>query len=170
MVAGHEVIHGFDDQGRKFDEKGNLRDWWSPEDTRRYEEKDKCIVDQYSQEIPEYGVKQKGELTAGEDTADNGGLHLAMLALEKLYATQGKSLDTPEADGYTARQRFFLGFAFSWCTEVRPEAARNQVLTNPHSLPQYRVNRPLSNLPEFQRAFQCQAGQPMVHAPACRVW
>ena len=170
MVMGHEAIHGFDDQGRKFDEKGNLRDWWSPEDSKRYDEKDKCIVDQYSQEIPEYGVKQKGELTAGEDTADNGGIHLAMMALEKRYQSMGKSLDTPEADGITARQRFFLSYAFGWCADVRPEAARTQVMSNPHSLPQFRVNRPLSNMPEFQQAFGCKAGQPMVHYPSCRVW
>jgi len=170
MIIGHEAIHGFDDQGRKFDEKGNLRDWWTAEDAKRYEEKDKCIVDQYSQEIPEYAVKQKGELTAGEDTADNGGIHMAMLALEKRYRSQGKSLDTPEADGLTARQRFFLSYAFSWCSDVRPEAARDQVMSNPHSLPRFRVNRPLSNLPEFQQAFGCKAGQPMVHYPSCRVW
>ncbi len=170
MVIGHETIHGFDDQGRKFDAQGNLRDWWTPEDAKRYDEKDKCIVDQYSQEIPEYGVKQNGSLTAGEDTADNGGIHLAMLALEKDYKAQGKSLDTPEADGLTARQRFFLAYAFSWCADVRPEAARNQVLSDPHSLPRFRVNRPLSNMPEFRQAFGCKQGQPMVHNPQCRVW
>jgi putative endopeptidase len=169
-VIGHETIHGFDDQGRKFDEKGNLRDWWSTEDAKRYEEKDKCIVDQYSQEIPAYGVKQNGELTAGEDTADNGGLHLAMLALENVYKAQGKSLDTPEADGFTPWQRFFLSYAFGWCSDMRPEAARNQVTTDPHSLPEFRVNRPVSNMPEFQQAFGCKQGQPMVHVPACRVW
>ncbi|MGO9516471.1 MAG: M13 family metallopeptidase [Candidatus Korobacteraceae bacterium] len=170
MVIGHETIHGFDDQGRKFDAQGNLRDWWTPDDSKRYDEKDKCITDQYSQEIPEYGVKQNGNLTAGEDTADNGGIHLAMLALEKQYKSQGKSLDTPEADGLTARQRFFLAYAFSWCEDLRPEAARNQVLSNPHSLPHFRVNRPLSNMPEFQEAFGCKQGQPMVHNPQCRVW
>ena len=170
MVIGHETIHGFDDQGRKFDAQGNLRDWWTPEDAKRYDEKDQCIVDQYSQEIPEYGVKQNGKLTAGEDTADNGGIHLAMLALEKQYKAQGKSLDTPESDGLTARQRFFLAYAFSWCAEVRPETAREQVLSDPHSLPHFRVNRPLSNMPEFQQAFGCKAGQPMVHNPQCRVW
>ncbi|MGA3027429.1 MAG: M13 family metallopeptidase [Bryobacteraceae bacterium] len=170
MIIGHEAIHGFDDQGRKFDEKGNLRDWWTPEDSKRYDEKDKCIVDQYSQEIPEYGVKQKGELTAGEDTADNGGIHLAMLALENVYKARGKSLDAPEADGLTARQRFFLAYAFSWCAEERPDAARTQVITNPHSLPRFRVDRPLSNMPEFQQAFSCGKDAPMVHAPACRVW
>ena len=170
MIIGHEAIHGFDDQGRKFDAKGNLRDWWTEEDAKRYEEKDKCIVDQYSQEIPELGVKQKGELTAGEDTADNGGLHLALMALENVYKARGKSLDTPEADGLTARQRFFLSYAFSWCEDIRPEAARNQVITNPHSLARFRVNRPISNMPEFQKAFACKADAPMVHQPACRVW
>jgi endothelin-converting enzyme/putative endopeptidase len=170
MVMGHETIHGFDDQGRKFDAQGNLRDWWTADDAKRYDEKDKCIIDQYSQEIPEYNVKQNGNLTAGEDTADNGGIHLAMLALESLYKSQGKSLDSPEDDGLTARQRFFLAYAFSWCRGVRPEAARTLVLSNPHSLPHFRVNRPLSNMPEFQEAFGCKQGQPMVHTPACRVW
>jgi len=170
MIIGHETIHGFDDQGRKFDAQGNLRNWWTPEDAKRYDEKDKCITDQYSQEIPEYGVKQNGNLTAGEDTADNGGIHLAMLALEKEYKAQDKSLDTPENDGLTARQRFFLALAFSWCGDVRPEAARNQVLSDPHSLSRFRVNRPLSNLSEFQQAFGCKEGQPMVHNPQCRVW
>jgi predicted metalloendopeptidase len=170
MIMGHETIHGFDDQGRKFDEKGNLRDWWTADDAKRYDEKDKCIVDEYSQEIPEYGVKQNGKLTAGEDTADNGGIHLAMLALENIYKARGKSLDQPEADGLTARQRFFLAYSFSWCSDDRPEAARNQVITNPHSLPRFRVNRPLSNMPEFDEAFGCKKGQPMVHEPQCRVW
>ena len=169
-VIGHETIHGFDDQGRKFDDKGNLRDWWTAEDEKRYEQKDKCIIDQYSQEIPEYGVTQKGELTAGEDTADNGGLHLAMMALENIYKARGKSLDTPEEDGLTARQRFFLSYGFVWCTAMRPEAARQRVISNPHSLPMFRVNRPVSNMPEFQKAFSCPADAPMVHHPACSVW
>ena len=170
MVMGHETIHGFDDQGRKYDAQGNLRDWWTTEDAKRYDEKDKCIVDQYSQEIPQYGVKQNGNLTAGEDTADNGGIHLAMLALENVYKSQGKSLDMPDEEGITPRQRFFLAYAFSWCREIRPETARAQVLSNPHSLAEFRVNRPLSNMPEFQKAFGCKEGQPMVHTPACRVW
>jgi len=169
-IIGHEAIHGFDDQGRKFDANGNLRDWWTADDSKRYDEKDKCIVDQYSQDIPEYGVKQKGELTAGEDTADNGGLHLAMLALENVYKARGKSLDTPGDDGLTARQRFFLSYAFAWCGDQRADAARNQVITNPHSLRQFRVNRPVSNMPEFRQAFSCSQDAPMVHAPACRVW
>ena len=169
-VIGHEAIHGFDDQGRKFDANGNLRDWWTSDDAKRYEEKDQCIIDQYSQELPEYGVKQNGKLTAGEDTADNGGLHLAMMALERQYRAKGKSLDVPEGDGLTARQRFFLNYAFSWCGDERAEAARAQIVSNPHSLQRFRVNRPVSNMPEFRQAFGCKEGQPMVHAPACRVW
>ncbi len=169
-IIGHEIIHHFDDQGRKFDAHGNLRDWWTAEDAKNYDEKDKCIVDQYSQELPEYGVKQDGKLTAGEDTADNGGVNLSLMALEKAYKDKGKSIDTPEADGLTARQRFFASYAFAWCRQVRPDAARNLVLTNPHSLPQFRANRVLANMPDFQKAYGCKPGQPMVHAPQCKVW
>jgi putative endopeptidase len=170
VVAGHEIIHGFDDQGRKFDEKGNLRDWWSPEDAKRYEERGKCISDQYTQEIPELGVKQNGLLTQGEDTADNGGIRLAMRALEETYRKQGRSLDEPGPGGITPRQRFFLSFAFSWCGAERPEFARMLVTTDPHSLRRFRVNRSLSNMAEFAQAFGCKSGQPMVHEPRCQVW
>jgi putative endopeptidase len=169
-AIGHEIIHGFDDQGRKFDAEGNLRNWWTGEDAKRYEQKDKCIVDQYSQEIPEYGLRQNGRLTAGEDTADNGGLHLAMLALEAFYREQEKSLDTPGTDGVTPRQQFFFSYAFNWCGNLREQAARQALIADPHSLPVFRLNRPLSNLPEFQKAYSCKAGQPMVHEPQCRVW
>lgn len=168
MVIGHEIIHGFDDQGRKFDEKGNLRDWWTTTDATEYDKRGKCIVEEYSQEIPEAGVKQKGELTLGEDTADNGGLRLAMMALEDTL--QGKDLDTKEADGWSPRQRFFLAYANAWCRNIRPEIARTIVLTDPHSLPKYRVNNVVNNLPEFRKAFSCKQGQPMARANACRVW
>jgi putative endopeptidase len=169
-TIGHEAIHGCDDQGRKFDDKGNLRDWWAPEDSKRYEEKDQCIINQYSQEIPEYGLKQDGKRTAGEDTADNGGLHVAMLTFEKQYKALGKSLDAREADGLTARQRFFLSYAFMWCGSLRPERERDQIVSDPHSLDRFRINRSVSNMPEFRQAFGCKEGQPMVHVPACRVW
>jgi putative endopeptidase len=170
MVIGHEITHGFDDQGRKFDAKGNLRDWWTPADAKAYEERGACIVDEYTQEVPEAGVKQDGHLTQGEDTADNGGVRLALMALENRFKAQGKSLDDKEPDGWTARQKFFLSYAYSWCNHMRPEAARSQVLTNPHSLPKYRVNNVISNMPEFQQAFSCKAGAPMVRAKQCRVW
>jgi putative endopeptidase len=172
MVIGHELTHAFDDQGRKFDAQGNLRDWWTAADSGKYQERGKCIAAQYTQDIPEAGagVKQNGSLTQGEDIADNGGLRLALYALEDALKDQGKSLDDKGPDGWTYRQRFFLSFAFSWCANLRPEFMRWFVTSNPHSLWKYRVNNVVSNMPEFQRAFACKAGQPMVRENACRVW
>jgi putative endopeptidase len=172
MVIGHEIIHGFDDQGRKFDAHGNLRDWWTADDGKQYDERGKCISDEYTQDVPDAGagVKQNGLLTQGEDTADNGGIHLALFALQAALKQQGKSLDDKGADGWTYGQRFFLANAYSWCTGVRPEIARLAVTTDPHSLPVFRIDNVLSNMSEFQQAFACKAGQPMVRADACRVW
>jgi len=170
LVIGHEIVHGFDDQGRKFDAKGNLRDWWTAEDARRYEERGKCISDQYTQEIPDLGVKQNGLLTQGEDTADNGGMRLAYSALASTLAAHGTSMDAKGPDGLTNAQRFFLAHAFSWCANVRPEIARTIVATNPHSLFKYRVNNVVSNMAEFAQAFGCKKGQPMVRENACRIW
>jgi endothelin-converting enzyme/putative endopeptidase len=172
MVIGHEITHGFDDQGRKFDANGNLRDWWSAADAKAYDERGNCLSAEYTHDVPELGpgVKTNGKLTQGEDTADNGGIHLAMMALENLYRARGKSLDVREEDGLTARQRFYASFAFSWCETVRPDVERMQITTNPHSLSRYRVNIPLSNQADFAKAFGCKAGQPMVRASACRVW
>jgi putative endopeptidase len=170
MVIGHELTHGFDDEGRKFDAQGNLRDWWTPEDAKAYEQRGECIANEYTQEIPEAGVKQNGHLTQGEDTADNGGLRLAFMAVNNNLQAEGKSLDAKEADGWTPRQRFFVSYAYSWCEQVRPELMRTLVLTNPHSIPKYRVNNVVSNMPEFQEAFTCKKGSPMVRANQCRVW
>jgi len=170
VVIGHEITHGFDDQGRKFDARGNLRDWWMPQDATAYEERGECIAQQYTEEVPEAGVKQDGHLTQGEDTADNGGLRLAFMALGAKLQAAGKSLDEKDADGWTPRQKFFLAYGFSWCDQFRPELMRTQVLTNPHSLPKYRVNNVVANMPEFQQAFSCKAGTPMVRANQCRVW
>jgi putative endopeptidase len=169
-VIGHETIHGFDDQGRKFDAKGNLRDWWTAQDGKEYDVRGKCISDQYTQDVPEAGVKQNGLMTLGEDTADNGGTRIAFMALEEVLARAGKEPDTKESDGVTPRQRFFLSFAYSWCADYRPELLRLVVLTDPHSYPRYRVNNTLSNMPEFWQAYGCQKGQRMVHDNACRVW
>jgi endothelin-converting enzyme/putative endopeptidase len=169
-VIGHEITHGFDDQGRKFDDKGNLHDWWTAEDAKNYDERGKCISDEYTQEIPEAGVKQNGLLTQGEDTADNGGLYLALIGLENTLKQQGKTLETKGEDGLTEIQRFFLSFANNWCEELRPEIMRTVVLTNPHSLPKYRVNNTIANMPEFAKAFGCARGKPLVHENACRVW
>ncbi|HSS97899.1 MAG TPA: M13 family metallopeptidase, partial [Terriglobales bacterium] len=172
MVIGHEIIHGYDDQGRKFDDKGNLKDWWTAEDAANYEKKDKCIQEEYTQDVPEAGggVKQNGELSAGEDTADNGGIHIALSALQKKLESEGKTLDTMTKDDLTQLQTFFLSNAHIWCGDQRPEAARTAVLSQGHSLGHYRVNNVLGNMPEFSHAFGCKAGQPMVHANACRVW
>jgi putative endopeptidase len=172
MVIGHELTHGFDDQGRKFDANGNLRDWWTAEDAKQYDERGKCISDEYTQDVPEAGpgVKQNGLLTQGEDTADNGGIHLALMALESDLKKQGKSLDEKGPDGWTYLQRFFLANAYSWCSNVRPELIRLIVTTNPHSMPVFRIDNVVSNMPEFAKAFGCKAGQKMVRANACRVW
>ncbi len=172
MVIGHELTHGFDDQGRKFDAHGNLRDWWTAEDAKQYDERGKCISDEYTQEVPDAGagVKQNGLLTQGEDTADNGGIHLALMALEADLKKQGKSLDDKGPDGWTYLQRFYLSNAYSWCSNIRPEVARLIVTTNPHSLPIFRIDNVVSNMPEFSQAFGCKAGQKMVRANACRVW
>jgi predicted metalloendopeptidase len=172
MVIGHEIIHGFDDQGRKFDAHGNLRDWWTAEDGKQYDERGKCISDEYTQEVPDAGagVKQNGLLTQGEDTADNGGNRLALNALEATLKQQGKSLEDKGSDGWTYRQRFFLSNAYSWCANARPEITRLIVTTDPHSMPIFRIDNVLSNMPEFQQAFGCKAGQRMVRANACRVW
>jgi endothelin-converting enzyme/putative endopeptidase len=171
-VIGHEITHGFDDQGRKFDAQGNLRDWWTPTDAQRYEAKGKCISDQYTQAVPEAGpgVKQDGRMTLGEDTADNGGTRIALMAFRALLAQEGKNVDAKGEDGLTPEQRFFAAYAFGWCSEYRPEVVRLLVLTNPHSFPKYRVNNVLSNMPEFAGAFGCHKGQPMVRDNACHVW
>ena len=171
-VIGHEIIHGFDDRGRKFDASGNLRDWWRSADGNAYEERSRCISDEYTQEVPEAGpgVKQDGRVTLGEDTADNGGTRLAFLALQARLEKDGVRLDEKGLDGWTARQRFFLSYANSWCTQARPGTVRTLVLTNAHTFPPYRVNNVVSNMPEFWQAFGCKKGQRMVRENACRVW
>ena len=169
-VIGHEIIHGYDDQGRKFDAEGNLKDWWTAADAASYDQRDKCITDEYTQDVPEAGVKQNGKLSAGEDTADNGGVHIALAGLQNTLQAQGKSLDQQSANGATELQNFFMSYANVWCGDNRPELARTAVMTQGHSLNRYRVNNVLVNMPEFAHAFGCRAGQPMVHANACRVW
>jgi len=171
-VIGHEITHGYDDQGRKFDSAGNLKDWWTPEDAKNYDERDACITDEYTQDVPEAGpgVRQNGKLSAGEDTADNGGVHIALAGLQDTLQSQGKGLDDEARDGLTNAQAFFLGWATVWCGDNRQEAARTAVMTQGHSLNPYRVNNVVANMPEFARAFNCKAGQQMVHARACRVW
>jgi endothelin-converting enzyme/putative endopeptidase len=165
-VIGHELTHGFDDEGRQFDAKGNLRDWWTPEDAKAFEQRADCVVNQYSGYSPVQGVNLNGKLTLGENTADNGGLRVAYMALMDTLA--GKQ--PPKIDGFSAEQRFFLGWAQVWCNNVTEEALRLRAQTDPHSPGEFRVNGVVSNMPEFQRAFACRASQPMVRGPACRVW
>jgi putative endopeptidase len=169
-VIGHEIIHGYDDQGRKFDAQGNLRDWWTAEDAINYDKRDQCITDEYTQDVPEAGVKQNGKLSAGEDTADNGGIHIALGGLKSKLKAQGRDLDSMTKDGLTELQTFFLSYAHVWCGQQRPEAARTAVISQGHSLGRYRINNVVANMPEFAHAFGCKAGQPMVHVNACRVW
>jgi len=164
-VIGHEMTHGFDDSGRKFDGNGNLRDWWTPADGTEFEKRAACVANEYSGFTAVDDLKLNGRLTLGENTADNGGIRVAYMAMEN--ALNGKK---QKIDGFTPEQRFFLGYAQIWCENSTPQAERQQAITNPHSPGRYRVQGVLQNMPEFQQAFSCKAGQPMVSANACRVW
>jgi len=165
-TIGHELTHAFDDEGRQFDDKGNLRDWWTPADAKGFEDRINCIRDQYAQYIVVDDIHINSKLTSGEDVADLGGTLLAYIAWKK--QTAGQQLVS--ADGFTPDQRFFVGMAQWACENERPEVLRVRAITDPHSPGYARINGVVSNMPEFQKAFSCKAGQPMVHAPACRVW
>jgi len=165
MVVGHELTHGFDDEGRQSDAKGNLRDWWTPEDAKEFEQRAACIEREYSKFEVAPGAMVNGKLTLGENTADNGGVRIALMALLNTIGGTEKKID-----GFTPEQRLFLAFGQVWCVNEREAALRMQVKTNPHAPGKERVNGVVQNMPEFQRAFSCQAGQPMVSANACRVW
>ncbi|MBZ5602968.1 MAG: M13 family metallopeptidase [Acidobacteriia bacterium] len=165
-VIGHELTHGFDDQGRQFDAEGNLRDWWTEQDAKAFEQRAQCFVKEYSSFVAVDDVHVNGELTLGENTADNGGLRLAYMALIEVLG--GKT--PPKKDGFTVDQRFFLGFAQVWCEHSTDESKRLLAQTDPHSPGEDRVNGVVSNMPEFQKAFACKIGQPMFRYPACRVW
>ena len=167
-VIGHELTHGFDDQGRRFDADGNLRDWWTKQDAEEFKKRADCIVNEYNGFSPVEGANLNGRLTLGENGADNAGIRLAFMAL--LGGLENGTIDKDKLDGYTPQQRFFLGYAQIWCENQRPENVRNQVRTNPHSPGRFRVIGVLQNMPEFAQAWGCSAGQPMVSANACRVW
>ena len=165
-VIGHELTHGFDDQGRLFDPVGNLKDWWTPEDAKAFEQRAQCLVDEYSSFVAVDDVHLNGKLTLGENTADNGGLRIAHMALETILG--GKQSE--KIDGFTPEQRLFLGWGQIWCQNQTDQIARLLTLTNPHSLGKYRVNGVMQNMPEFQKAWGCKSGQPMVSQNACHVW
>ncbi len=169
VVIGHELTHGFDDQGRKFDAKGNLNDWWTADDNREFEKRAACVADQYSSYPATPDVKLNGRLTLGENAADNGGMRVAYMALHSLLA-ENPGKDSEAIDGLTPDQRFFLGFANIWCQNITEQTARLYAQTDPHSPGRWRVNGTVSNFPEFGQAFHCKPGSAMVPANACRVW
>jgi putative endopeptidase len=166
VVIGHELTHGFDDQGRKFDGDGNLRDWWGPKDGPEFETRAKCLDDEYSSFSPVEGVNLKGKLTLGENTADNGGLKLAYMALMR----EAKADAAKKTDGYTPAQRLFIGFAQVWCENVTDQRARELAVTDPHSPGKFRVIGTIRNSPQFREAFNCKTGDAMAPANACSVW
>ncbi len=170
IVIGHELTHGFDDQGRKFDPEGNLRDWWTAQDGTEFEKRASCIADEYSNFVAVDELKLNGKLTLGENTADNGGARVALMALEQMMADGPAGPAAQIIDGFTPQQRFFLGFGRGWCEKRRPEFSRMLVSVDPHSPGKYRVDGVVQNMPEFQKAFNCKAGQAMVRENACRVW
>jgi putative endopeptidase len=166
VVIGHELTHGFDDQGRQYIAKGNLRDWWTPEDAKAFDQRADCLVQQYGNMTAADNVKVNGKLTLGENTADNGGARLSLMALMDSLA--GKQ--PAPVDGFTADQRCFLGFGQVWCENKNPEMAGLEAQTDPHSPSNARVNGVVSNMPEFRKAFGCKEGQPMAPVKSCRVW
>lgn len=167
-VIGHEMTHGFDDEGRQFDAHGNLKDWWTPEDMKRFKARAQCIVDQFDHFVVEDNLHENGNLVEGESIADLGGLTIAYAAFQK--TAEAKSHQ--KIDGFTPDQRFFLGYAQVWATNSRPAFARLLTQTDPHPLNRFRVNGPLSNMPVFANAWGCKAGDAMVRPPAeqCKIW
>ena len=168
-VIGHELTHGFDDEGKKFDGKGNLIDWWTAEDTKNFQSRTDCEVKEYGSFTAVDDLKVNGQLTLGENTADNGGLLLAYMAYLERAKLEGVDL-AAKKDGFTSPQRFYIAFAQNWCENARPEQVRTQVLTNPHSPDHFRANGAIVNQPGFAAAFGCKKGSPMVPANSCRVW
>jgi predicted metalloendopeptidase len=168
-VIGHEMTHGFDDQGAKFDADGNLVQWWTPDDYKKFNARTDCVVKQFDGFEVEPGLHQNGKLVVGESVADLGGLTVAYAAYQK--SLQGKKRP-PTIEGFTPEQRFFLGWAQVWAGNIRPEAARLRVATDPHPLARFRVNGPLSNMPAFAEAFQCKLGDAMMRPPdtRCQIW
>ncbi len=170
LVIGHELTHGFDDQGRKYDPQGNLHDWWTKEDGEEFEKRAACVANEYSNFVAVDDLKLNGKLTLGENTADNGGARVSLMALEHVIAEDKSGKESQKIDGYTPQQRFFLGFGRVWCEKRRPEVARMRVLVDPHSPGKWRVDGVVQNMPEFEKAWSCKAGQPMVSENACHVW
>ena len=168
VVIGHELTHGFDDQGSKFAADGNLTNWWTDTDRKEFEKRTDCVADEYSKFVPVDDLHLNGKLTLGENTADNGGMHIAMMALHKRMEQDAKLAEKKE--GFTAEQRFFIGFAQVWCQNQTPESARLLTKTDPHSPGEFRVIGTVQNSADFAKAWGCKAGQKMVAANSCHVW
>jgi Predicted metalloendopeptidase len=169
IVIGHEMTHGFDDQGSQYDAQGNVRSWWTPEDKKKFDERTDCEVKEYDGFEVAPGQKLNGRLTLGENTADNGGLRIAYAALMSTLAEENKST-TDKIDGYTPAQRYFISWGQVWCENTREQAARLRAKTDPHSSGEWRVNGSVQNFDEFGKAFGCKVGQPMMPEKSCRVW
>jgi putative endopeptidase len=171
-VIGHELTHGFDDQGSKFDKDGNLRNWWTPEDQKAFDEREECIVKEYNGFVPVDDVHLNGKLTLGENTADNGGLRIADMALQSQLAKKSQEQKEKEekVDGFTPEQQLFLGWGQVWCQNETEQIIRLYAATDPHSPGEFRVNGVVRNMPEFRRAWGCKSGAPMAPENACRVW
>jgi putative endopeptidase len=168
-TIGHELTHGFDDEGRQFDKEGNLKNWWTAEDEKKFNERAECMVKQYDAIEAVPGVHLNGKLTLGENLADLGGLWLAWLSwLDKADAAHVDM--TAKMDGYTPDQRFWIAYAQQWCTQTRPEQLRSQALGNEHAPDEYRTNTVLQDLPEFAKSFSCKKTAAMVNPKPCRVW
>jgi putative endopeptidase len=170
VVIGHEMTHGFDDQGSKYDGKGNMREWQTPDDRKAFVQRTDCEVAEYGSFEAAPGQKLNGKLTLGENTADNGGIRIAYLALMNTLAAQGTGTKAPELDGYTLQQQFFIAFGQVWCSNSTDESARLLARTDPHSPGKWRVNGTVQNFEEFGKAFNCKKGQPMYPENSCRVW
>jgi len=166
-VIGHEITHGFDDHGSKFDSNGNLKDWWSPDDLKNFKARAACVSDQFDAYVVDGDLHENGKLVLGESIADLGGLTIAYAAYEKSLADKPRPADK---DGFTPEQRFFLGWAQVWGSNERIEYARLLANTNPHPLPRFRGNGPLSNMAEFAKAFGCKKGEAMVREQTCKIW
>ncbi len=170
VVIGHEMTHGFDDQGSRYDPQGNVRDWFTPEDKAKFTARTDCEVKEYGSFEPVSGQKLNGKLTLGENTADNGGIRIAYAALQKALAEQPAADRAKKIDGFTTDQRFFIAFAQIWCSNITDAAERVAAKTDPHSPGEFRTNGTVQNFEQFGRAFGCHTGQPMMPAEACHVW
>ncbi len=170
VVIGHEMTHGFDDEGSKYDAQGNVKNWWTPADKAAFDERTGCEVKEYGNFEPVPGQKLNGKLTLGENTADNGGLRIAYRALESVLASEGPGAETKEIDGYTPAQRYFISFAQVWCENTRDQYARVAAHVDPHSPGRFRANGAVQNFDEFGKAFGCKKGDPMMPVDPCVVW